>query len=168
MAPGTYTESFGLVADGVTWFSGLDITWKIRVVSLVDAYRAQLVNRSGNPTVTAGDSTGFEASFTNTGYITWKQGVFNLGIDQTRGKIPQFIRGDEVNHKPSGWITSNRVQLLQPSVPPGGVGTFRFYYTIPASMPSGTYREYFRPVAKGLTWLGDSNADLSWDIRVAR
>lgn len=166
MPAGTYTESFDMVAEGFTWFDSLDIHWNIQVLSLADAYQAQLVNQSKNPTVVAGDSTGFEASFLNTGHVTWKQGVFNLGTDRAQDRTPAFIREDQTNNKPSGWIAPNRVQLLQAAVPPGGVGTFRFYYTVPTTMPAGIYHEYFRPVAEGVKWLGDTNFDVTWDVTV--
>ncbi len=166
MAAGTYAEAFNVVAEGFTWFDSLDISWTIRVVSLAEAYQAQLINKSNNPTVVAGDSTGFEVSFLNTGYVTWKQGTFNLGTDRLQDRVPRFIRDDQTNHNPSGWVAANRIQLLQPLVAPGSVGTFRFYYTAPGTLPAGTYREHFRPVAEGVKWMGDATFDMSWDIRV--
>jgi hypothetical protein len=47
--------------------------------------------------------------------------------------------------------------LQENSVPPGGIGNFKFTFTAPAA---GTYREYFKPLAEFLSWTNDSSEPL--------
>ena len=129
-------------------------------------WSAEVVGRNGNQTVARGGSVEMVLLVRNTGEETWQKGVFNLGTERERDRIPVFIREDRQGNQPSGWIRDNRVALIESQVRPGEIGTFRFYYTVPDIMPTGTYREYFRPVYENLTWLPQPNFDLSWDLTV--
>ncbi len=47
---------------------------------------------------------------------------------------------------------------------PGGNATFVFWYSVTADHACGTFREYFRPVADGVTWMEDYG--VYWDVNV--
>lgn len=163
---GTYREYFRPVADGYEWLNDFELSWDITVTTPADDFRADLVSRTSNITLPQGASSMFEVRFRNTGTTVWRQGTTNLGTERDRDRTPYFIREDVTGGNPSGWIRDNRVGLVESQVNPGDIGTFRFYYTAPDLMPAGTYREYFRPVIDGLSWLPQPDFDLSWDITV--
>lgn len=129
-----------------------------------DDYHAAFAGQNSYPTLEIGGCYQFEIKFRNTGRATWYRGVVNLGTDRPRDRIPGFIREDRCNRQPSGWISPNRVELREASVPPGGVGTFVFFYTVPHDHATGMFREYFRPVADGVTWMEDCGC--YWDVTV--
>ncbi len=128
-------------------------------------YHAAWINQNSNPTLSAGQAYQFEVHLQNTGFQTWRRGVVNLGTDRAMDRTPLFIREDRVNHQASGWLSPNRVSLVETTVAPGAIGTFRFFYTVPNTLPDGLYREYFRPVADGVTWMEDMG--IYWDVTVA-
>ena len=52
------------------------------------------------------------------------------------------------------WLSCARpANLQEASVAPGSIGTFEFWYNIPAG--GGTYNEYFNILAEGNTWMND-------------
>lgn len=161
--PGTYREYFRLVTDGVTWMEDYGIYWDVRVPSLADFYRAGYVSQNGYPTLRRGQSYMFELRLRNTGLRAWERGAVNLGTDRPRDVVWNWIR-QSPNGSPSGWLNNNRVHLVEQSVAPGAIGTFRFWYTVPNNKPFGTYRDYFRPVADGITWMEDYG--IYWDVTV--
>ena len=161
MAPGVYREYFRPVADGVSWLEDWGIYWDVRVVSRADSYHAYFLAQNGYPTLHRGESYLFEVKLENTGVTTWQRGIVNLGTDRGRDRIPGFIRE---GGSPSGWLKENRIELVEASVPPHGVGTFRFWYTVPGDKAFGTSREYFRVVADGITWMDDWG--IYWDVTV--
>lgn len=83
----------------------------------------------------------------NTGIGTWSNSgpyPVRLGTSNPDGRGSAFAT--------STWpVWSNRAATLQePTVAPGQVGTFIFQ--IQASVPPGTYNEYFNLVAENVTW----------------
>lgn len=161
--PGTYREYFRLVADGVTWMEDYGIYWDVRVPSLADSYRAGYVSQNGYPTLRRGQSYQFEVRLRNTGVRTWQRGIVNLGTDRPRDVIWNWIR-QSPDGSPSGWLSNNRVFLVEETVAPNAIGTFRFWYTVPQNKPFGTFRDYFRPVVDGITWMDDWG--IYWDVTV--
>ncbi|MDR7419597.1 MAG: CHAP domain-containing protein [Armatimonadota bacterium] len=129
-----------------------------------DDYHAAYVGQNSYPTLHINGCYQFVIQFRNTGRATWHQGVVNLGTDRPRDRIPGFIREDRCSGQPSGWISGNRVVLREQAVPPVGVGTFVFWYTVTRDHATGTFREYFRPVADDVTWMEDCGC--YWDVRV--
>ncbi len=163
-APGIYREYFRPVADGISWLEDWGIYWDVRIVSLPDSFRARFHAQNGYPTLKRNQSYQFEVKLENTGVSTWHKGIVNLGTDRSRDRIPGFIREDRIGASASGWLKENRIELVESSVPPGGVGTFRFWYTVPPDKAFGAYREYFRPVADHITWMDDWG--IYWDVTV--
>jgi hypothetical protein len=86
----------------------------------------------------------------NTGTITWQ----NSGANPTRvGAADPDDRSSPFCD--STWIGCNRPSnLREPTVAPGQVGSFEFWYTAPAN--PGTYMEYFKPLVEGKTWMNDT------------
>ncbi|MFN7133732.1 MAG: NBR1-Ig-like domain-containing protein, partial [Myxococcales bacterium] len=153
--PGTYTQYFGLVEEGVRWFADSggpadNVIW-VRVVSVVPDYRAELVGAYGWPggaklQLTAGtEATGyFEVK--NTGSKTWYANSTNLGTSKPRDRA-SAVAG-------SGWSGLNRPATIDRTVAPGATGRFRF--TVRAPNTPGVYREHFNLVQEGVTWFSDS------------
>lgn len=95
----------------------------------------------------------------NTGLASWVRGGVNelrLGTSQWLDRVSRLFGGGD------GWFGPSRVLLQQSYVPPGSYGTFSFLVAAPAQ--PGRYREYFRPVVDGVSWLRDDG--IYWDIVV--
>ena len=165
VAAGTYREYFRGVAEQITWLEDMGIFWDVTVQTLADTYHAAWVNQNSYPNLQAGQSYQFQVQLRNTGTSPWQQGTVFLATDRDQNRIPPFIREDQVGNLPSGWAMPNRIQLVEASVSPGQLGTFRFFYTVPTSLPPGVYREYFRGIAEHITWLEDLG--IFWDITVS-
>jgi surface antigen len=129
-------------------------------------YHAAVASQNAYPTRRPGECYRFVIQFRNTGAATWHRGVVNLATDRPQDRVPGFIREDRCTGQPSGWVSPNRISLQENTVPPGGIGTFVFAYTITADHAAGTFREYFRPVADGITWMEDCGC--YWDVTVVR
>ncbi len=145
--PGSYTESFSQLAEGIQWFDQL-ISGTINVQGTFTAAAAggQTVNLVG------GSSTNVTLSFANTGTATWSNSGANpvrLGTANPRDRMSQFCD--------SSWLGCNRPAALnETSVTPGGTGTFSF---ILKSNPAqfGSFNESFLPLAEGQEWFGSSS-----------
>src|SRR3989441_938531 len=147
-AVGVYPIPLRLVVDGLTWLEDDGST-----LSLVSGFgfHSQLVDQSRHPTLRPGEtSSPLTVRLQNTGTRVWQRGVpsqqVNLGL-----------AGDDrtVAALASGWPTADRVAIqTEPSVSPGGIGTFTFRVRAPAT--PGRYALHLRPVADGVTWLDDA------------
>ncbi len=164
MAPGTYREYFRPVHEGVGMMNDLGIYFDLTVAPQPASY----VSQSSYPGALAkGESVQLRAKFLNTGQTTWqKNGSTPLRLATLRptDRSPLFIRDDVVGHNPSGWISVNRVSMVEESVAPGSSGTFAFWYSVPGDKPPGVYREYFGLIQEGVGALPDNG--LYWDITV--
>lgn len=161
--PGTYREYFQPVHQGIGPMEDLGIYFEI----VVEPQHATYVSQSTYPTLSRGESAQFSVSFLNSGTSTWKKTgdtPMRLGTLRKTDREPAFIREDQVNRNPSGWVTNNRVAMVQDSVAPGQTGTFTFWYTVPADKPAGTYREHFGLTQDNYGFLPDNG--LYWDITV--
>jgi hypothetical protein len=90
----------------------------------------------------------------NNGYQTWDQSVVKLGTSAPHDRSSAF--------SDDSWLSSTRIQLEEPSVLPGDVGTFDFSITAPTQ--PGTYTEYFNPVAENITWMNDFGFGYTIDV----
>jgi len=143
MPEGTYREYFRLVADGISWLEDYGIYWDINV----QHPHAQWVGQSNYPVLRAGEKTIVWVEYKNTGQVAWTKGAINLGTDQPRDRESSFYYSD--------WLSKNRISLDQSTVNPGETGRFTFFINAPQNISKGTYREYFRPVCEGITWMED-------------
>jgi hypothetical protein len=155
MTTGTYDEFFGVVQEGVAWFSDpgqggppdSDLEVKIQVVApdYRGAFKDQSFPLSPAPlAVHEGDvATGY-IELTNTGTQTWKAGTTKLA------PIPR--------DKPSpfadkSWLSTTRISTVAADVPPGSVG--RFDVTLDATAVGDTEVE-FGLVEENVTWFADA------------
>lgn len=104
------------------------------------------------PTVDLGDKneTSVTMQFRNVGTATW----YSSGANPIRLATANF---DDHNStfQGSGWLSGNRAATLnEPSVAPGQLGSFTFIIANPPDY-TGTWTEYFRLVADGLTGFGN-------------
>lgn len=163
---GTYREYFQLVAEGITWMEDRNVYWDVRIKNQSEKYHYEWVSQNGNPTLQPGQGYNYVVNVRNTGTITWNKGTVNLGTDRPRDHSPNFVRADLADPygHPSNWISPNRVQMSQNSVPPGETATFSFWMSAPYNLSAGTYREHFRLVADSIGWMEDYG--IYWDIKV--
>lgn len=159
---GAFREYFRPVADGWGWLEDYGVYWDITVPTPAEQYKHRYVSQNFHEkTVRRGEAIEFILTVANTGVATWSRGLVNLGTDRGRDRIPGWIREGS---GPSGWLKGNRVTLEQSSVAPGQNASFRFWYTVPPDKAFGTFREYFRLVADGITWMEDYG--IYWDLTV--
>lgn len=155
MATGTYREYFRPLAEGVQWMDDDQMYWDVTVAN----HQAQWAGQNfGKRFVEPGESFQLEVSLKNSGQTIWRNNgetPVRLGTSRNQDRVPGFIREDVANRNPSGWTNPNRIQMVQSTVAPGEIGTFRFWYTVPNNMASGTYREYFQPVHENVRWMND-------------
>jgi subtilisin family serine protease len=115
------------------------------------------VTQNGYPSLNMGDSYEFNLTTKNEGSSIWYKDIVRLGTSHPHDRVPSFTLG-------TGWISSNRVEMVEPSVAPGANAHFVFTMQVPIGMSSGVYREYFQVVADGIMWLQDYG--IYWDITV--
>jgi Bacterial Ig domain len=103
-------------------------------------------------TLEPGDVAPQFLSFTNTGTKTWF----------SSGAVPVRLGASNPNDRTSpffdaaDWIAPNRPTALdQAQVAPGQIGTFSWILKAPQP---GSYREYYAPVAEGVTWMAPTDA----------
>ncbi|MCL5773294.1 MAG: hypothetical protein M1536_02805, partial [Firmicutes bacterium] len=170
--PGQYEEHFAPVVDGLGWVEGLPPVFTTITVQpppgYVDPdashYHAQYITQNPYPTLRRGEAYRFQVQLRNNGTATWIREKVNLGTDRPQDRVPGFVR-ESADGSPSGWISPNRIVMQEQQVPPGGTATFVFYMRVPDSMAPGSYQEYFRLVADGITWMEDIG--IYWTITVA-
>lgn len=114
--------------------------------------------------VRGGDATNLVIRLKNTGRTSWTQDLVYLGTSGPRDRTPGFVRESGMAAK-SGWVSPNRVQMLESSVEPGQIATFNFWLRALESKPTGTYRERFELVADGISWF-PIDLGIFWDINV--
>ena len=146
---GNYTESFSLVADGKSngWMngSGFTITANIQnpynsTINSVAFYRdTAYESRKSVGTLSYGEKIFVEVKAENTGTQSWGSFV-NLATSNPNDRHSSFQDSSWLNYaRPTG--------LIEPSVAPGQVGTFRFSLNAPSN--SDVYEEGFAIVADG-------------------
>jgi MYXO-CTERM domain-containing protein len=155
MTAGTYDEFFGVVQEGVAWFSDSgqggppDNDLEVKIAVAAPEYRGEFKGQSfplaPSPlTVHVGDvATGY-IELTNTGTQTWKAGTTKLA------PIPR--------DKPSpfadkSWLSPTRVSSVAADVAPGAVG--RFEVALDAAVVGDT-EIGFGLVEESVTWFADS------------
>jgi hypothetical protein len=116
-------------------------------------YAAEWVAQSPNPTVEQGDTTTVSFTFKNVGDETWSRDGMpsvSLGTSNPLDRPSQFYNADD-------WRDPGRpTRVDQPAVAPQMNGTFTFIARAPAV--TGLRREYFAPLADGVTWMAAGNA----------
>ncbi len=161
--PGMYRESFKPVAEYVTWFNDVTESLGIRVVSpgtykwTTTGYR--ILDETESTYMDSGDlraNTRYivKLQATNVGTATW----FKDGTTPVLAAT-NYPQGHDSFICDNSWLFCSRpVSLQEPSVAPGQIGNFRFYFKTPST--PGTYHEYFKPVAENYAWFNDVPEDM--------
>jgi lysozyme len=154
--PGLYDEFFGVLEEGVSWFSDAgqlgppddQIEAKIQVDEA--AYHGEFVQQSF-PTLqeapvemTTGQTLSGYIELKNVGTATWKAGETKLAPTPRDMGSPQGA---------STWISATRVSTLEADVPPGMIGHFALDLT--ADQP-GDYTQTFTLLEEAVTWFADA------------
>ena len=142
--PHVYNGNYNFWNNYINWFG-------------VDLYSYTYVSSSSFPTLNLGEATTLSLTVKNTGSQTWLKSKVRLATNRPQDRVSPFLRG-------SGWLSENRVVMQQSSVAPGQNATFSFQLTAPSNIASGVYKEYFRLVADGITWMPDRG--IYWDVTV--
>ncbi|HEX7260089.1 MAG TPA: hypothetical protein VF272_04130 [Candidatus Saccharimonadia bacterium] len=153
---GTFIERFNLVAEGVDWMNDVGLSYFTRVNhgyswSLISQY-AYTNSAKTTPinlaNLTPGQNAYVGIVARNTGSSTWyRTGAYpiDLGTSRPLDRISAFTA--------AGWLGGARpARMVETAVAPGQNATFEFNFNASAA---GTYREYFTPVAEGITWMND-------------
>lgn len=141
-----------------SWFGSTKSkpTYKWSLVSkglYTDSGRTTSLNGA---TVSPGQKVYLRVKAKNTGNTVWQQSFFKLGTNKPQGGSSPLQSDD--------WITSGRVdRMLEDSVEPGETATFESSLLAPDN--SGTYTQYFKPVAEGITWLNDVGLKFSLTVQ---
>jgi hypothetical protein len=147
--PGVYRIPMRLVVDGLTW---LDDVPAVLVLTSDLGFHSELVDQSLHPTLKPGElSAPLTVRFRNTGAKAWMRGV--AGQQANLGVV-----GDDksLSGLAVGWPAADRVAVqAEPSVGPGGIGTFTFRVRAPTT--SGMYPLRLRPVVDGVLWMEDDS-----------
>jgi lysozyme len=154
--PGAYTEHYGMVQEGVTWFSAPnqggppdnDIEAKFNVVEAQyhGAFVSQTFPTLQQPPVTLTVGQTLQGTFTikNVGTATWKSGVT---------KFAPIPRDKASPLTGASWLSATRVSTPPSDVAPGA--SYAFPVEIYATTP-GDYTEYWSLVEEGVTWFADA------------
>jgi len=150
---GKVTEHFGLVAERIAWFEGVDIPLTINVQPAV--YKASYIQQSDTVLVLkAGEVVDVSVTFQNLGDVDWlTDGATAVKI----GTAGPNDRLSDFHH--SSWLSDNRLTSVSNTVSPEGEGIFNF--TLQAPQKVGNYREVFGLVAESITWF-----DVSFDLNI--
>jgi hypothetical protein len=157
-APGTagdYDEFFGVLEEGVAWFSDSgqggppdnDLEVKIKVVApdYRGTFKDQSFPSSPTPlTVHEGDVAMGYIELTNTGTQTWKAGTTKLA------PIPRDTASPFAD---SSWLSPTRISTIASDVAPGAVG--RFDVALDAKAVGDTEVE-FGLVEESVSWFADA------------
>jgi len=124
----------------------------------ISDYDFQYISQSDYPVLSPGESIILWVKIKNKGTATWTEDVVRLGTSNPRDRISVFRPQDPR----SNWLSDNRIKMDKNTVAPGEEVGFGFWITAPTEITPGIYREYFCPVADGITWMKDIG--IYWDI----
>jgi lysozyme len=152
--PGTFTEYFGVVQEGVAWFSDPgqggppDNDLEVQVKVIAPEYRGDFKNQSFPlaPAALAahqGDVVSGYIELTNSGTQPWKAGTTKLA-PIPRDKASPFAD--------KSWLSTTRISSVAADVAPGAVG--RFDVTLDANTV-GNFTVEFGLVEEGVSWFAD-------------
>lgn len=157
---GVVREYFRPVIEGLRWLEDMGVYIEVKTNSA--SYAADWVSQSDSPLVlTAGKKARIWVELENTGNVVWRrdgENAVHLGTDRSLDRDSVFYSSDY-------WVSENRAAEMKRSmVYPGD--SVRFEIVVTAPNNPGVYREYFRPVVEGVSWLDDLG--IYWDIVVEK
>lgn len=164
--PGTYREFFQPIVES-TADGRFPKPWTFLDVTILNpTYQTAQVSQSAYPTLNRGQQTQAYINFKNNGAAPWYDEnarsqapsnayVVHLATSHTLNRASWFSQG---------WVSTSRPALNfaavyesdgttlasnQDIAQPGQIVKFSFPLTVPGDVPSGSYREFFQPVAEG-------------------
>ncbi|HEY1954489.1 MAG TPA: CHAP domain-containing protein [Polyangiaceae bacterium] len=148
---GTYYEYFGVVQEGVAWFSDpgqggpADDVLEVQIKVIEPEYRGDLKQQSFADTVTVhqGDVADGFIELTNSGTKSWTAGTTKLATTP---------RDQDSPFADPSWLSKTRVSTVAQDVAPGDVG--HFDVKLDASQV-GDFQVTFGLVQEGVTWFAD-------------
>lgn len=154
--PGTYHEHFGVVQEGVAWFSDpgqggpADDVLEVQIVVVAPEYRGAFAKQSfplapATLTVHQGDVAAGFIELTNTGTQPWIAG---------KTKLAPTPRDVTSPFAAPSWLTPTRVSTVAQDVAPGDVGHFEVQLD---AAKLGDFQVTFGLVQEGVTWFADPN-----------
>ena len=131
-------------------------------------YTSTLASQSANElTLQQGQSADLWVKFNNIGSMSWNNNGANLvrlGTTDASNNATDYSSPFVCS---SSWPTSTRLTVMtEPSVAPGGTGTFNFKICVPSGLASGTYYIGVAPVVEGITWMIQPNVRVYWKVNV--
>jgi hypothetical protein len=167
-------EYFSPLAEGATWFNNPGLYWGFTIekpfawqyvhqYAYTDAAHQNPIDLNTTP-VNGGQSIYLRVEAQNTGSRTWTPDGPNpvrLGTSNPQDRASPLYDN-------ASWITPARVvNISQPTVAPGEIGSFDFKIKVPINSTGKEkeYREYFNPLSEGIVWF--NNPGLFWIVRVA-
>lgn len=129
-------------------------------------FTAQFRSQSASPYVMTGDSTNVYMQFINTSNTFWKDDAstfpgyppIHLASTNPINRWSYFRSNDWLSgSRPNGTFTKVleadgwNLAADQHTVQPGQIAEFQFKISVPFDAPGGVFREYFQPIAEGVT-----------------
>ena len=154
--PGTYKEYFGVVQEGVAWFSApgqggpADDVYEAQIKVIAAELEGKFVKQSfptlAEPAIQmeVGDTLDGYFDLKNVGTSTWKAGVTKLA--PTPRDKPSVLGGAD-------WLSPTRVSTLAADVAPGAVGHFTVKLT---ATKEGEVNQTFGLIEEAVTWFQDA------------
>jgi Ig-like domain from next to BRCA1 gene len=153
---GTFSQYFGMVEEGVHWFSDSgqggppDNQLQAKIVVTAPPYAAQVVSTSfpaaGQALVmTPGQTLPVDILLKNVGAKTWDANT-KIGTTEPHDRTSPFAD--------STWPGPNRPAAASGSVAPGA--TFDFKFDLHAPAQTGTYQEHYGVVEESVAWFSDA------------
>jgi len=141
--------------------SNKNLSQSISLSNIKDpVYAYEVVNKSPDLKIEINQTATLSLKIRNTGNITlYADGANPLYLAASH---PEDRKSVFYNDNLKGWISANRIKMIQKSIEPDGTADFTFQ--IKAPNKSGIYREFFTPVLEKIQWLDDTK--IYWDITV--
>ncbi len=140
------------------WFGSTrqDIPWGWTPVStevFADAQRT--VKFTDKPTIQPGGYIYIRIKAQNSGTKVWQKSFLHLGTQNPQDHTSQFST--------TSWLDGARpTGMIENTVDIGQTATFEF--TMKAPNQTGSYRESFRGVADGISWLSSNNITVNFNV----
>jgi uncharacterized protein YcfL len=166
LVPGIYREFFQPIVEG-TADGLLPKAWTFIDIGLsTPTYIANQVSQAAYPTLSAGQQTTVFIKFRNNGSAPWYDDS-SISQGPSNAHAIHLSTSHSLNRNSafsSGWPTSSRPALTFAAVyeadgttlavdqhvaQPGQIVKFNFTISAPSGLATGSYREFFQPVAEG-------------------
>ncbi|MBU0707983.1 hypothetical protein KKG41_06455, partial [Patescibacteria group bacterium] len=159
---GEHIESFGLVAENLTWINGGHVSLLIDVVPPQPPYSAEIAEMSTEQLeLNPGEVSTVWFDMKNTGTVTWSNtGDHFLAINV----IDPTGRHSDFQHDSWSEYYYRPTRLDDSQVLPNQIG--RFTFTVKAPLRPGEYIENFAMVAEHLVWV--PGGEVSLPIHVSK